>query len=116
MRIKRNKYDIKFSNWVRRNGKCERCSSTTRKLEASHYFSRAAQSTRYDQKNVFCLCFSCHLYLGSYPYEHEIWVREKLGKKEYNKLVKRWRILKPKAEAEKECEKFLLKEGYLKSS
>jgi len=58
--MKQRATDIMFSKYIRRGGKCEICGRTDIKLEAAHYFGRAKESTRFDERNVHCLCFTCH--------------------------------------------------------
>ena len=66
--------DIKFSQYIRlRDGKCVRCGSIVElndkglpvSHQASHYFGRGRESTRFSPENVDCLCFFCHRYWGS---------------------------------------------------
>ncbi len=98
-RIKRNKNDIDFSNFIRERAKwrCEYChklckvnGTTLFQLEASHYWGRGKWSTRYDIENVFALCSSCHKRMGGYTRsetgEYDLWVKQKLGDVGYNKL------------------------------
>jgi hypothetical protein len=68
-KIKIDPADRVFSWYVRlRDGKCQRCGSRVEVNDkglpvshnASHYFSRGRESTRYDSENVICLCFPCH--------------------------------------------------------
>ncbi len=72
--IKLDKADKVFSQYIRlRDKKCMRCKSVVQLNEndlpishqASHYFGRGAENTRYDPENVDCLCASCHKIWGS---------------------------------------------------
>ena len=74
MNIKIDKADFVFSQYVRlRDKKCLRCNSPVKlnakglpvSHQASHYFGRGQESTRFDPKNVDTLCFSCHTLWGS---------------------------------------------------
>lgn len=72
MPIKRDKYDAIISDAVRlRDGwKCQRCSrvfpeGSRQGLQCSHYFGRAAKSTRYELDNCIALCHGCHGIWGS---------------------------------------------------
>ncbi len=98
--IKRRKPDILFSNYIREKAKwrCEYCNKLCKidgqsiyQLEASHYWSRRHESVRYDPRNVHALCANCHRNLGGYTRnengEYDLWMKEKLGEKEY-KLLK----------------------------
>lgn len=97
--IVRRKSDILFSNYIREKAKwrCEYCKKICKlngeriaQLEASHYFSRGYESTRYDEKNVYALCSSCHKRMGGYipseSGEYDLWVKEKLGEFNYKRL------------------------------
>jgi hypothetical protein len=66
MRIVLDKADSIFSKYVRElaDNRCVRCGGTTG-LQASHYFGRAKEGTRFDPDNVDCLCYGCHQYWGS---------------------------------------------------
>lgn len=65
MKIRLDKADQTFSKYIRkRDGRCCRCGSING-LQASHYFGRGKESTRFDPENVDSLCFGCHQYWGS---------------------------------------------------
>jgi len=66
MRLRIDKADQVFSKYVRElaDNRCVRCGSATG-LQASHYFGRAKEGTRFDPENVDCLCYGCHQYWGS---------------------------------------------------
>ena len=98
--IKRRKTDILFSNYIREKAgwRCEKCGKLCKikgewiaQLEASHYFSRKRESTRFDPENVYALCTPCHKRMGSHTLkedgEYDLWVKEKLGERGY-KLLK----------------------------
>src|SRR3990167_1651150 len=67
--------DKYFSYYIRlKQGQCQRCHSlVVVNLEtgmpvshnASHYFGRGKENTRFDPENVDCLCFGCHKIWGS---------------------------------------------------
>ena len=59
-KVKFRAADKNFSRYIRRREACEICGRMDIKLEASHYFGRAKESTRFDPRNVKCLCFTCH--------------------------------------------------------
>lgn len=80
--IKRRLADRLFSKIIRARDHfhCVRCghahSRTSRGLQASHFFSRRREETRFDWDNVDALCLACHL----------LWSREKRGEyMEYKK-------------------------------
>lgn len=73
MKIKIDPADKTFSQYIRtRDRKCMRCLSpvefndqglpTTH--QASHYYGRGKESTRFDPDNVDTLCMGCHRYWG----------------------------------------------------
>jgi len=104
MKITIRPTDRLMSILVRRkaNGRCEKCErlceiyepdgTVTRlwKLEASHYIGRANEATRFDYRNLVALCFLCHQQLGGYTInengEYDLWMKERLGEKEYKML------------------------------
>lgn len=72
MRIKLDKADSAFSEYIRRrDGRCMRCNRVgegekrINGLQCSHYFGRSRESTRFDTENCDALCFGCHQYWGS---------------------------------------------------
>lgn len=74
MYVKIDKADKVFSQFIRlRDGKCVRCGSVVLfndkglpvSHQASHYFGRGKESTRFDEENVDCLCMGCHRIWGS---------------------------------------------------
>lgn len=101
MKIKVNKLDAVFSKLIRlRDGYvCQRCKRyfvDGHGLQASHFYSRRHQSTRYDPDNCCAHCFACHQYLGGNPIEFASWIRNYLGDGRYeiltekhNRIVKR---------------------------
>jgi 5-methylcytosine-specific restriction endonuclease McrA len=91
--------DKLFSNYIREKAgwKCQRCGKLCKvndewigKLEASHYFSRGHENTRFDEQNVWALCAGCHKRMGGYipseGGEYDLWVKEKLGDWNYKRL------------------------------
>lgn len=105
-KVKRDKADETFSIYIRlRDKKCQRCGSYGRPdsksrpiigLQASHFWGRAKESVRYDEKNVCALCGGCHMYLTANPEMHRQFILEKLGKKEYDLLELRAKTFKKK--------------------
>lgn len=98
--IKIRKADKMFSDYIREKSgwKCEYCGKICRvnggwvgHLDASHYFSRRHESTRFDPQNVHALCPSCHRRMGGYTRdengEYDTWMKQKLGDRGY-KLLK----------------------------
>ena len=95
MRIKIDKADLLFSKYIREKADwtCERCGKLypppTTALQASHYFGRANEATRFDEDNVAAHCMGCHMRFTANPHEHTEWVKQKLGPERYKVLVKR---------------------------
>ena len=96
-RIKIDKADAMFSRYIRlRDGKCMKCGRLGEEnaegeringLEASHYFGRANESTRFDEENVIALCAGCHQYWGSTDREdYRDFMIRRLGKKRFELL------------------------------
>jgi len=75
MRVKLDPADIIFSIYIRlRDGRCMRCGRRPDRdrfgrpvvgLQASHYFGRANESTRFEERNADSLCCGCHRIWGS---------------------------------------------------
>lgn len=98
-KVRRNRADILFSDHIRKKAgwKCESCGKICRidgiwiaKLEASHYWVRNHWNTRYDEENVYSLCFTCHKRMGEYKREengeYDLFVKARLGNKKYKNL------------------------------
>lgn len=93
--IRIDKADRVFSQYIRlRDKECKRCHSPVRFNEkglpvshqASHFFGRGKEATRYDEKNVDCLCAACHMYFTAHPLEHVDWQVEVKGQKTVDEL------------------------------
>ena len=74
MKIKIDAADKVFSQYIRlRDMECKRCHSKVKlndkglpiSHQNSHYFGRGKESTRFNENNCDCLCFSCHKIWGS---------------------------------------------------
>lgn len=85
-RIKLDKADQIFSSYLRTKiPYCEVCKREDT-LQASHFWGRRNESTRFDEENVDVLCFSCHLKFHENPGNYTEWKKKKLGLKRYNLL------------------------------
>ena len=80
MAIKRTKWDVVFSNYIRYrdNWTCLRCgkeySEKSQGLHCSHFYGRRSWATRIEPCNAMALCFGCHQHVGSFPKDHvELW-------------------------------------------
>ncbi len=97
MNIKIDQADKLFSLYIRLRDKhcvaCGRVGEPDKEgrsiigLQASHYWSRRNESTRYDTENVDSLCFHCHhRWGGDYREEYKAFKMKQLGKKRYQTL------------------------------
>ena len=80
MAIKRTKWDVVFSNYIRYrdNWTCQRCKKQyiekSQALHCSHFYGRRSWVTRLEPSNAMALCFGCHQHVGSFPKDHvELW-------------------------------------------
>lgn len=98
-KIKIDAADRMFSNYIRLKAdwKCENCGKLclvngewVARLEASHYWSRSHEGTRFDEENVHSLCNTCHRGMGGHTRtetgEYDVWMMKKLGKKKFEML------------------------------
>lgn len=94
MKIKLDKADTLFSRYIRlRDKRCMRClrrgdgNDGIDGLQASHYFGRGRESTRFDPLNVDSLCMGCHQIWGSEDREaYRIFKIRQLGESGYKLL------------------------------
>lgn len=77
--------DVMFSKIVRVIGYCQNCPSTEN-LQAAHGFSRSYRAVRWDFRNCFALCRSCHVYFTHRPLEWDVWLRKAWGDVLYDEL------------------------------
>ena len=80
MAIKRTKWDVVFSNYIRYrdNWTCQRCNKKypekSQGLHCSHFYGRRSWATRLEPANAMALCFGCHQHVVSFPKDHvELW-------------------------------------------
>ena len=77
--------DSAFSKCVREAAgwKCERCEAQHQEksmgLHNAHFMSRGHWATRFDPDNTAALCYGCHSYLDSHPYEKQAWFEKHIG-------------------------------------
>ena len=92
MKIKRRKADILFSQYIRTRDRwtCQKCHKRykpkSQGLHCAHMFSRRKESTRFDPDNCCSLCFGCHQYIDSHPFEKIEFFEKRLGKERLAKL------------------------------
>jgi hypothetical protein len=91
MKIKIDQADQAFSQVIRlRDMRCMRCGSRVQlndkglpvTHQASHYFTRGKERTRFDLQNVDTLCFACHhLWGGEQREKYKEFKVKQLGEK-----------------------------------
>ena len=90
--IKYDALDQLFGKFIRlRDGKCQFCGRSDRRLEAAHMFGRGKHSTRYDPENVYAMCGGphekvCHRYLDTHTTEKLAWLKQRIGAERYEAL------------------------------
>ena len=83
--IKRSPADAWFSKCVREAAdyKCQCCGKqydrSSTGLHCSHNFSRRHRTIRWCSDNALALCYGCHEWFGSNPYESGAWLEKKVG-------------------------------------
>tara|TARA_R100000655_G_scaffold31089_1_gene62387 strand:+ start:135 stop:515 length:381 start_codon:yes stop_codon:yes gene_type:complete len=88
MAIKRTKWDVVFSNYIRYrdNWTCQRCGKKYAPLSAglhcSHFYGRRSWATRIEPANAMALCYGCHIHVASFPLDHVHLWEEKFTKEE----------------------------------
>ena len=98
-KVKIDAADTAFSRYIRlRDGKCVAPGCPMRGggpegihgLDASHFWSRRNESTRYDEKNVDALCRRHHqLWGGDYREAYIAFKKKQLGEEGYKRLMVR---------------------------
>ncbi len=87
MKIKQDKYDKTFSQFIKyRDTCCQKCGKSVGKLECSHIFSRRHKALRHDPRNAKLLCFPCHRWWHENPPEAIEWLIGVIGEASYDKL------------------------------
>jgi len=99
-RARIDKYDRVFSKFIRTRAKwkCTRCGKQyhppTSGLHNSHYVTRGAWATRYDEENCDALCYGCHQYFGGHTGtdgkdKYKEFKIAQLGQEGYDSLIRR---------------------------
>ena len=86
----RKALDEQWKIVMHQKGRCEVCGKTTR-LNAHHFYSRSALSTRWDLDNGFLLCVGCHVFSSKFsahktPADFVEWAIESRGIDWYENL------------------------------
>ncbi len=89
------KLDSEVSRITRSLGYCVSCHKTDyEKLQCCHIFSRTYRNTRWDLKNLLCMCAGCHFEAHRNPIKFVEKVQEYLGEYEYTALKTRHNAIK----------------------
>ena len=65
------------------------------KIECSHVFSRRHQSVRFDERNAFTQCVTCHEKAEQNKKDYEAWAEKRLGQADWNALVIKKSVAQP---------------------
>ena len=76
------KCDATFGKVVRSCGRCDACGFTDH-IQCAHGFSRSYRSVRWDRRNAFPLCRSCHVYYTHRPLQWDQYLRDAWGEPLY---------------------------------
>lgn len=93
--MKIDKKDRLFSLLVREraNWKCECCGKQYERgaqgLHCSHFVSRRYRGLRWHPQNAAAHCFGCHQRLGGNPLDFAEWIKNHVGEKTYDWLLRR---------------------------
>lgn len=84
--------DRAFSIYIRqRDGTCqiqhEGCEGTNN-LQCCHGFSRRYHAIRWDERNAFAGCRTCHMYHTAHPEEWYCWLAERWGDELYTEMLR----------------------------
>jgi len=89
------KADREFSKyWREKIGRCERC-GRQENLQLCHIITRNIRKLRFERKNTFVLCASCHRNFHNKPLEFSDFVKEKKGEDTAKWLIRESNDLKP---------------------
>lgn len=92
MKIKIRKADSCFSNYIRTRDKwtCQRCfkqhEEHSQGLHNAHMHTRRNESTRFDPENCCALCYGCHQFVDSHPFEKIEFFTKRLGQDKFDAL------------------------------
>lgn len=92
MAIKRTKWDVVFSNYIRYRDSwtCQRCGKVyninSSGLHCSHFYGRRSWATRIEPCNAMALCFGCHQHVSSFPLDHIALWKSKFSEEEMDRV------------------------------
>lgn len=95
----RKKCDKLFGELIRSRGHCEWCGRRNGvQLQTAHIITRDIRKLRFEEKNVLCLCASCHRKAHDRPLEFAELVKKIKGIENYKWLIRESQILEPLTE------------------
>ena len=95
-KFKPRKSDTVFSLYIRGRDSyvcqsCGRSKTQGYQVQASHYFPRGVEATRFFPDNLTTLCVLCHERMGSKSKtedkEYDLFIKNRLGEKRYKDLL-----------------------------
>lgn len=114
MKLKRDKYDATFSDFIRyRDGlRCRRCKAQfpglTQGIHSAHIYSRGNPAIRLDPDNALALCNGCHRIFTQRPLEFKEWCDATLGSDHMERLKVKYYAVKKKTKEEKDLQRLEL--------
>ena len=99
-RALKKKADKLWAEIVKSVGRCLKCGSRDKQLQAAHIISRRFTNTRHDIRNGLCLCAACHRWAHDYPTAFGRFAESLRGRETIEQLEKQSKFLtKPDYEA-----------------
>lgn len=110
--------DKLFAQYIKERDKtCQNpvCKGRSEILDWAHFISRNRLAVRWEERNTYAMCRSCHIYfdgnaLGKLEFDNL--VRLRLGTDSYFELKEKARQTVRLRDAVEECEEFLKSKGY----
>jgi hypothetical protein len=117
MRLKRDKLDAAFSDFIRwRDGwRCRRCRASHNppavEIQCAHIYTRGNKGIRVDEDNAIALCDRCHFYFKYREQEWRDWCLKHFGAEYIERLKFKYYARGRKLVA---SEKELLRQDFIK--
>lgn len=117
MKLKRDKYDATFSDYIRyRDGlKCRRCGAQfpglTQGIHCAHIHSRGNKGIRTDPDNAISLCNGCHRLFTKRHIEFMEWCDKTLGKDHMDQLKVKYFAVRKITRQEKDLQRAAFQES-----
>jgi hypothetical protein len=86
MKIRIDPCDTLYSKIIRKERPICECCRINSSTQVHHYFGRGKKSVRFDDKNIWSVCFTCHRKFEEDPEFSKMMMLRRLGEKEYNNL------------------------------